>query len=161
MPRGGRRVGSGRKPKGKAPGVVLGMDGSRLQGGIFGGQAPQVPADPELETPPGDLTQGQRKVWRELAPLAVSQQTLVSSTVGGFRLLCRQWERTDILARKVEKLGAGSSKAIPFHKELLKLEQRLDASLARFKLTAFGKAADQAATRRAAAAANPWAEVAR
>lgn len=154
-------MGSGRKPQARPPGVVLGMDGRRLDYEPLLGQAPAAVSDQALEVPPAELTRGQRQFWRQAAPLAVGQGTLTASTAVGFRELCEQFCLKAAIARKIEKLGPASKSADAYIKAYVKLAQRLDATLARFKLTAFGKPADQAASRRSAAAASPWAEVAR
>lgn len=161
MPRGGRRVGAGRKPKQPRAGVVLAMDGRR--------QDPQdlleVAADPVLShppellaTPPRDLTPGQKKVWRKAAPLAIAERTLTPATVMGFRALVAQWVMTETLAARIEEAGAASDTGVDLLRSYVKLAQRLDASLARFKLTGFGKPSESAP--RKPAASNPWSEVA-
>ncbi len=141
MPRGGRRVGAGRKPSVRRA-VVLGMDGARREDlGPPGplGAAPAPAEDLELLTPPPDLTPAQQDYWRRWAPLAVEQRTLVPATRPGFRELCEQADLKAKLARRIHALGAGSEKAGSRLSAYVKLAQRLDSSLARFKLTGMGK----------------------
>lgn len=161
MGHGGARPGAGRKPKVRPPGVVLGMDGRRLEIEPLRDQPPPPAGNPQLEIPPSELTREQRAFWRAAAPLAIDQGTLVPTTVIGFRELCKEYGHLEVLDRKIEKLGAASRNGEALLKTRQKVAQRFDATLARFKLTAFGKPADPAASRRSAAAANPWAEVAR
>jgi hypothetical protein len=61
------------------------------------------------------------------------------------------------LQATIARLGAGTREADGYLKQYGRLAQRLDASLARFKLTADGKPATPAP---AAATVNPWARVA-
>lgn len=63
-----------------------------------------------------------------------------------------------MLAAKINHLGADTKEAAPYLLSYLKLAQRVDASLARFKLTAFGK---PAVSDKPQPAANPWAQVAK
>jgi hypothetical protein len=160
MPRGGARVGAGRKPKARKA-VVLGMDGQRLLGepGSPGSPwvAPVVGDDPLL-APPADLPPAQQDFWRIYAPYAIEQRTLVAATVAGFRELCEQFALKQTIARGIQRLGAGSSKAEGRMRNYVKLAQRLDATLARFKLTGFGKPVDAGGARKAGT--SPWAQVA-
>lgn len=165
MPRGGARVGAGRKPTRRRPAVVLGMDGNRRD--LFAtASAPGEPSpaavpqqESELLQPPSDLTPAQQDLWRRWAPLAVEQRTLVPATVPGFRELCEQLALKQTLARRIGHLGAGSERAAGRLGLYVKLAQRLDSSLARFKLTGFGKPDTTARAR--PSAANPWAQVAK
>jgi hypothetical protein len=158
MPRGGRRVGAGRKPKAKGPGVVIGMDGRRQNPPLPGVSSEPDHDDVDLLVPPSDLTPGARRAWRRMAPAAIDQQTLVPATVWGFRRLCTLWNRADLMDQQLQRAGSGPRGAA-LQGTALKLETRLDAALARFKLTGFGKPADKKETK--SGAANPWAEVAR
>ena len=114
-----------------------------------------------LEVPPSDLPAPQRAFWRLWAPHAIAQQTLVPSTVAGFRELCEQHAMKTSLAKKINRLGTCSADAERLLKHYEKLAQRLDATLARFKLTAFGKPEAGAGARRVSSAAGQWAEVGR
>ena len=164
MSRGGSRVGSGRKP-GSRTAVVLGMDGQRRKehpGPTAG--SPSIAGAPtddpdSLAEPPADLSPGQREVWRTFAPHALAQRTLVPAAVPGFRELCEQFVVKQAIFRRMEKLGLASARAEGMRKRYEKMAQRVDATLARFKLTAFGKPADATSSARKPAA-NPWARVA-
>lgn len=158
MPRGGARPGAGRKPKAR-PATVLGMDGRRF---------PLLPADAvpvrdeavmALADPPADLPPAQQAIWTQYAPAAIEQRTLVPATVMGFRQLCEQTAMAAVLAARIEKVGAASKRAGDPLRHYVRLAQRLDASLARFKLTSFGKPADGKASTQPAA--NPWVQVGR
>lgn len=129
--------------------------------------APAVPFVPvadvdttDLAIPPIDLLPAEQAFWRLYATAAVEQRTLVPSTVIGFRELCEQFALKQALAMRINKyaLGAGSKSAEGPLRAYVKLAQRIDATLARFKLTAFGKPADVGAAK--TPAANPWALVA-
>ena len=157
MPRGGFRVGAGRKPGSKSA-VVIGMDGVRRDAGPVTPQALVTGEESALVTPPKDLPRDQRKFWTRYAPLAVAQQTLIPAHVPGFRELCEQAAFKDALARQIRKLKPESPAASETLRHYEKLVQRLDATLARFRLTGFGKPAAHASAAKKAAA-SPWAAV--
>ena len=156
MARGGFRVGAGRKP-GSRSAVVLGMDGVRRSDGMVS-PAAAAPEDAALLTPPKDLPRDQRKYWTRYAPLAAAQRTLVPAHLPGFRELCEQAAFKDALAKQIRKLKPESQASSETLRHYEKLVQRLDATLARFRLTAFGKPADPAGAARKATA-SPWAAV--
>lgn len=112
-----------------------------------------------LALPPADLPPAQRAIWEQWAPAAIEQRTLVATTVVGFRELCEQAALKQAIHRRLQKLGPASSEAEGQMRTYVKLAQRLDATIARFKLTAFGKPADGGGARKSAAT-NPWAQVA-
>lgn len=151
MPRGGQRVGAGRKPKGYR--VVVPMVGHR---------APVRPELPPVDTgeragllkAPEDLPEDVRKVWHHWAEHAIAERTLTTSTAAGFRQFCQQWAYLDSVVAKIAHLGANTTEAAPYLRLFLNLSQRLDGSMARFKLTALGK---PAVSDKPKAAANPWA----
>lgn len=150
MPRGGRRPGAGRKPKLR---MVLG--GMPTLPGI---ELPKEAISP-LVDPPRDLVgAGPRALWRRLAPAALREKTLTLETAAGFRLLVE----THDLANRVRdgiltaKPDVDVSKAV---RTYAGLAQRVDAMLARFKLTGFGKPSESAAPR--PVGRNAWAEVKR
>lgn len=143
-------MGAGR-PR-KKPAIVVGMDGARLTPSV----AVSVADSPLLE-PPDGLATPLQAIWRELAPLAVQQQTLVAATVAGFRELCEQLHVKRQLAVALEQAGAASEAADRILRQYVKVAQRLDGTLARFKLTAMGKPEQTAAKPKAA---SPWAQVA-
>ena len=62
------------------------------------------------------------------------------------------------VADRIALLGAGTQDAVPYLSLYARLEMRLDALLARYRLTAFGKpvTSDQPKP-----AANPWGEIAK
>lgn len=161
MSRGGYRVGAGRKPKAPKTAVVIGIDGTRRTD-TRPASVPAPPADdvPALADPPADLLPDQQAFWRLYAPSAIEQRTLVPATVIGFRELCEQFALKQAIAARINtyKLGAGSKSADAALRSYVKLAQRIDATLARFKLTAFGKPADVGAAKQPVA--NPWAQVA-
>ena len=151
MPRGGLRVGAGRKPK-KAS--VVGMDGQRFV------PAPALPVSvaghPLLE-PPADLREPQATVWRTLAPHAIAQQTLVQATVRGFRELVEQAVLKQQIADLILAPKPGTD-VDALLRHYTKLAQRLDSTLARFRLTAMGKPEPSAQVK--PKAASPWAAAA-
>jgi hypothetical protein len=156
MPRGGRRVGAGRKPK--RPGIVLNMAGARVSATApMLGPAPAVPTESAaLLDPPAGLTQVQQDRWRQLAPYAIAQLTLVEATRPGFAELCEQLVMKEQIAAAINAAGAAHEGMDRLLRQYVKLTQRLDASLARFRLTGSGKA-EAAAQRKPAA--NPWTAV--
>jgi len=123
--------------------VVLGLDGSRLVVPTVASPASEPePAVAALVEPPGDLPVDQQAVWRRFAAHAVAQGTLVPATVPGFRELCEQMTFKDAIAAKIAKAPAGRRSDGPL-RHYVKLAQRVDATLARYKLTAFGKPAER------------------
>ena len=151
MPRGGRRAGAGRKPGVKRWNVVP-MVGARA---AVPSSQPDVPvADPEgLLMPPTDLGPAEQEVWRDLAPHAIRERTLVSSRVPGFMQLCRQWVYCQELDARIRVLGITSSEADRLLRHFDKWEKALSASMGNFSIRSFGK---PAAPEKPKAAANPW-----
>lgn len=159
MPRGGSRVGSGRKPK---AGTVQPFTPVVHQGGL------DVSG---LAVPPSDLPEGQDGFWRSYAGLAVEQGTLTAHTVAAFRLLCElDAEKRETKATidrdgrtyiKVVVDGAGNEhqelKAHPLKSDYAKLAKSVETLMARFKLAPFGK--PELPTRKTKPAANPWSKV--
>lgn len=158
MPRGGERPGSGPKPKGRN---LLAFSGR--------GAAQSAAVDPSiavLAEPPADLsdvppageltTVTAKSVWRLFAPLAIELGTLTPHTVPGFRELAQQYVMKEDAAARLMKYGMGDKSGRERARSFAQLAQRLDASLARFKLTAFGKPAEGAGAKKPSAA-NPWA----
>jgi len=163
MPRGGRRVGSGRKPgKGKT---------LAFPGGGATGHAPAPAADVAvLAEPPADLPPAlavaiagmtpltsQADLWRRYAPSAIEQRTLIPATVAGFRELVELAAFKEEMAARIARFGSDGKSGSERMRTYTRLSQRLDAALARFKLTAFGKPADGGAKK--PVATNPWAKV--
>ena len=162
MPRGGARVGSGRKPKtAKKPAVPNNLVG------IDGGRTGDLSA-----TPPADLPSEQHGFWKSYAPLAIEAGTLTPQTAGSFRLLCElDAEKTATKATldkdgrtyiKVSVDGAGVEhdelKAHPLTGSYRQLAQRVEALMARFLLAPFGKPLPSAGKKKQVA--NPWAAIA-
>jgi hypothetical protein len=137
MPRGGRRVGAGRKPGGR--GVILGMDGNR--------RSPSVELPPALTPqdragllePPADLTALEQACWKRLAGPAIARDTLVPANEAGFRELCARMATVRTLDAKIDLVGRDTLDALPFLKERRGWAKDLNTSLKDFKLTAFGK----------------------
>jgi hypothetical protein len=140
------------------------MDGQRRD--EFAGPGSAAPPtaalleDPDgLAVPPADLSPAQREVWSRFAPHALAQRTLVPTSAPGFRELCEQFVVKQAIFRRMEKLGLASARAEGMRKRYEKMAQRVDATFARFKLTAFGKPAEGNAAARKPAT-NPWSQVA-
>lgn len=160
MPRGGARVGAGRKPSKPRP-----FQPTIVTGG-------KQPAEGDISPiPPEDLPAEQRDFWHRYAALAIEKRTLTIHTAAAFRLLCeldaekRATKKTiDIDGRTFMKVtvdGAGIEhqelKAHPLTSAYGRLSKHVEALMARFGLAPFGKA-EQAIPKRAAV--NPWAQVA-
>lgn len=155
MARGGARQGSGRKP-GRQDQVVLRMPNRRPPVAIPSAPVAETDVD-GLLVAPEDLPLGAQACWRRCAARAIAERTLTLSTAAGFRQLCQQWDYLAQIEARLQTLGPATTEADPYLKTYIKLAQRLDASLARFKLTAFGK---PAVSDKPKATANPWAQVA-
>jgi hypothetical protein len=156
VPRGGHRVGAGRKPRPKAA-VVLDMDGIRRE------PASDLPpaASPEeraglLDPPPGTLDVV-KACWRELAPKAIAERTLVPSTEAGFLELCIRMANVRALDDRIQLLGIGTQDSLPYLKERRGQAAQMASSLKDFKLSAFGK---PATSDKPKPAANPWGAIA-
>jgi hypothetical protein len=160
MPRGGARVGAGRKPNAAKQNVVdarARFSDAPASGLPALGAAPPVPADAAtlLEPPPG-VSEPEAIAWRALAPHAIAQQTLVAATRVGFRELVEQLVMKQTIADSIAKVGADHPGVDGLLRHYAKLAQRLDATLARFRLTGSGKP-EAAAARKAPASPSPWA----
>lgn len=154
MPKGGLRIGAGRKPN--VPKVV-GMDGKPHAAPL--GPSLEVAAASPLADPPAGMREAEALVWKALAPLAIAQQTLVVATARGFRELCEQAVMKQQIADAIAGVGAATSGMDALLRHYAKLAQRLDQSLARFRLTASGKPEPGALAK--PKAATPWAAVGR
>src|SRR5688572_20368330 len=82
MPRGGARVGSGRKPK-SAHGTAAVVTPFTPAAVVNGGRSDEVSTKA-----PKDLPEAQVAFWETYAPAAIAARTLTEQTVGAFRLLC-------------------------------------------------------------------------
>jgi phage terminase small subunit len=154
MGRGGERPGAGRKP-GAQDGVVLKMADRRTDVPAASPSLDEAERQGLLE-PPDGLTDGAQAFWKLTAAQALAERTLTPATAAGFRQCCQQWAYLGELDKKIQHLGADTKEAGAYFVTYLKLAQRLDNSLARFKLTAFGKSAVRDKPK---VAANPWASV--
>src|SRR5262252_2500060 len=129
MPRGGARVGAGRKPKDGALAALHGHRARRLV------EPPPPAADeapPEHVDPPQTLLGPALEVWQALAPHARAERTLTSKTAAAFELLCR----AVVIERELgasERDRGGSN-----HRGMM---QRVEAGFSRFRLAPTGKAA--------------------
>ncbi len=124
MPRGGKRIGAGRKPKPK-----VGFDLARVL------KHPSVPTTntplPPIEEfdAPDDLTAEERGIWLKQAPHAFAQRTLTRATALAFERYCK----IVILERNEAKSsGVGGAN----HRGLLK---QLNAYEVQFMLMPAGK----------------------
>ena len=134
MPRGGARVGSGRKPKDVA---MAALHGSRQRTVVRFPAQPGALAQsaPEPVGAPADLKGRPLRVWLELAPFALAGLTLTAGTSAAFSML----SRAIALERKLAKgKEAGESK----HRGMM---QRVEAGMTRFRLAPMGKAIVQPA----------------
>ena len=156
MPKGGPRVGSGRKPLLGAVAALRGSRGNVASRAVVRFRGPVEPVavrPPEPVTMPGDLSAAQAAVWLELAPHALALRTLTPETAGSFRDLCRVITvRDGVLATiqaqgwtyiKVSVDGAGVEhselKKHPLVSDLRGWEQRVEVGRARFRLAPMGK----------------------
>lgn len=157
MPRGGRRAGAGRKPKGHDRGVLLGMDGTRrdVEVRLPPAVAPEVRQG--LLEPPKDLPDLVKVCWRELAASAIEERTLVPATAAGFVELCIRLANVRALDARIAHVGVATQDSLPYLKERRGQAAQLATSLKDFKLSAFGKPATQDKPK---PAANPWGAVA-
>src|SRR5688572_18756748 len=135
MPRGGARPGAGRKPNPPNEGSKV---FSIYRQPKAAEPAPPVIAGSPLLEPPAELAADVQAVWRKLSRHALGERTLTESTAAGFVELCQQSVDLQSVHQTIQRLGAGTKEAEPYFRTYLKLAQRFDSSLARFKLTAFG-----------------------
>lgn len=145
MPRGGARVGAGRKPKTR--GAMPSAPASNVV--VFdGGRAEAI-----SKTPPKDLPADQQEFWRMYAPLALQNRTLTAQTVPAFRLLCEleaekkavkeTIERDGRTYLKVTIDGAGQEhqevRPHPLKPDYSKLAKQIETLMGKFMLAPFGK----------------------
>ncbi len=157
MAKGGYRAGAGRKP-GPKQAVVLGMNGKRQRD--RSAELPPAVADDVkagLLAAPYWLPEAAKGYWERWAPEAVAERTLTPATAAGFTELCQRADYVGKLAVKIGTLGADTQDALPYLGLYDRMSQKLETSLARFKLTAFGK---PATSDKPKASANPFSMVA-
>lgn len=136
---GGERPGAGRKP---GPERIVKRRKVKHPIPLMGTSARVKEPDVEaLLIAPDGLPPDVQAIWQIWAPAAIAERTLCTSTAAGFEHLCQQWVYVAAIVARINHLGAGTQEAGPYLLTYLKSVQRLDASLARFKLTAFGKPA--------------------
>lgn len=136
-----------------------------------GGAGAGAPAGASaLLDPPEDLSGVERQsalggglatakdFWRRLAPHAIAQGTLVSATVPGFRELCELMALKEEVWARLQRFGSDGKTGAERLRNYTKLSQRLDATLGRFKLTAFGKPANDGVPNQKPGA-NPFAQL--
>jgi hypothetical protein len=111
-----------------------------------------------IEVPGHGAIPSPQDFWRQWAPLALEQRTLVPATVPGFSELCELASFKAEVAARLRKFGSQGKEGDARQKQYAKLSQRVDATLGRFKLTAFARPADGSAAKKPAA--NPFAVVA-
>lgn len=144
MPRGGARIGAGRKPKRQvaevAPFQPVVVDGGRVE-------------EINPNRPPDDLITQAHDFWLRYAAQAVEARTLTPRTVASFRLLCELDAEMRATKATIEKDGrtyvkvtvdgAGQEheelKAHPLTGAYRQLAQRVEMLMARFGLAPFGK----------------------
>ncbi len=148
---GGKRTGSGAKPKTRKQRWLGGKAGHRPLALVPG--AGVAPADAPVETAPDVLVDGEAKYWALWAPLATRRGMLHEGTVPGFTLLCQWAARADDLwaciqsrgyeQEKVTIDGAGQEhrefKANSLLSQWRGLSARVEQGMARYGLTADGK----------------------
>lgn len=135
--------------------MVLGMNGARVAAVAVPPPAVDAPvADPEnLLQPPTDITADEQTIWRELAPHALRERTLVLSRVPGFKQLCRQWVYCAALDERIRHLGITTQEADRLLRHFDKWEKALSASMGNFSIRSFGK---PASPEKPKASANPF-----
>lgn len=147
MPRGGKRQGSGRKPKTAKQHFLSGNAGKRKLSLVPSTRedaaAPEEAAEVVM---PVDLLaqEGEQAYWQRYAPLAIEAGTLTPKSVGGFILLCQVSARADLLWESIESDGLTSltehgMKAHPLLPAYRGLIQRQESLLQRYLLAAMAK----------------------
>ncbi len=148
---GGKRTGSGAKPKTRKERWLGGNAGKRplalVPGGTF------VPPDADVPPAPVFAPKSELEYWQAWAPLATARGMLHTGTLPGFTLLCQWAARADDLwaciqsrgyeQEKVTIDGAGQEhrefKANSLLSQWRGLSARVEQGMARYGLTADGK----------------------
>ena len=124
MPRGGRRIGAGRKPKNRTANVLQ-HPSAPIQPPTTNGASPIEEFDA-----PHDLTAEERAIWLKQAPFAFANRTLVRATALAFERYCK----VVVLERhEAKSSGVGGAN----HRGLLK---QINAFELQFMLAPCGKA---------------------
>lgn len=139
--------------------MVLGLDGQRQekQGGSELPPAVSEEAKEGLLVAPDWLADGARGYWAIWAPEAIAERTLTPATAAGFALMCQRADYVAKLGVRIDMLGPATQDAVPYLSIYSNMSQKLEVSLGKYRLTAFGK---PATSDKPKAAANPWAQVA-
>jgi len=129
MPRGGKRIGAGRKPKPKIADTV-----ARILQHPSSAPTEEVP-DVPIETfdPPDSLQPDEKAIWLRQAPHAFANRTLTAATALAFERYCNV---VVLERREAKSSGVGGSN----HRGLLK---QINALELQFLLTPSGKAMPQ------------------
>ena len=134
MPRGGERVGSGRKPRQAA---ILRLHGSRWK--KPNQPAPKAPQGRVMAVElPAGLSVAAQTVWQEWAPHATQALTLTPATVLDFAGLCELVvEMREVLEKR---RGEGwTDLGLRLAREYRGLVQRVETTLRAFRLAPIGK----------------------
>lgn len=134
MPRGGRRIGAGRKPKSALEHAIGGNAGRRRHSATVlqhPSASSTAVAPIVLFDPPKDLPAEALVIWKELAPHAFTARTLTPATVAAFVMLCRAVVRERALSLSPIDCGGAN------HRGLM---QRVGAWMKDFAIAPFGKA---------------------
>lgn len=155
MPRGGKRLGAGRKPKTRTE-RWLGGDAAKRGLSLVRPDAEPVPVttNPAVaEDVPSMLTEAEAKYWELWAPSALERGTLTEHTRPGLVLLCQVarraaalWAQIESQGLMFEKVTVDSSgqehhepKAHPLLTHYRGLVQRAEQLMARYGLASDGK----------------------
>jgi hypothetical protein len=124
MPRGGRRIGAGRKPKNRTASVLQHPSSSVVP------PSTNEPSPVEEFDAPNDLAADERAIWLKQAPHAFANRTLTRATALSFERYCK----VVVLERNEAKSsGVGGANHRGLLKQINSLEQQ-------FLLAPFGKA---------------------
>jgi hypothetical protein len=153
MPRGGKRLGAGRKPHTRRERWLGGNAGHHPLVVVPGGKATASAVVDEPVAQPDVLKDAEAAYWKLWEPLATRRGMLHSDTVPGFVLLCQWAARADAMweciqgrgyeQEKVTIDGAGQEhreyKANSLLSQWRGLTARVEQAMARYGLTADGK----------------------
>lgn len=140
---GGFRPGAGRKKKDAhlkiAHGTATLADRLAAASSSSGTDTPE-----SAVSMPADMTPKQIEHWKELAPIAHRERTLTETTRHAFHLLCKNRANLDAYNDILDTDGytietEQGTKAHPLLTARDRMVKIIDAQMARFKLTPFGK----------------------